>query len=120
MASIVPTKNNRLQDSLQQIVLSVNYVTASKVTELLRVHTNDTLLRLLYKMELPMPQNLIHIGIDDFAFKKRNLYGTLIVNQDTTHSITTLEDLEKEVVMAPLSYASAISLTLSYVKQAED
>jgi len=129
-------KTNRLQNLLQQIVLSANCVTASKVTELLRFHTShDTLLRLLFKMELPTPQNLIRIGIDDFAFKKRNRYGTLIVDQDTRRPITILESREKEPVAewlkqhpsiqmvsrdGSISYASAISEALPHAQQVAD
>ncbi|MFY0126901.1 transposase family protein [Bacillus cytotoxicus] len=66
-------KTNRLQEILQKIVLSINCTTASKVTESLGFQTShDTLLRLLYKMEPSTYQNLFNIGIDDFAFKKRN------------------------------------------------
>ena len=89
---------NRLQDLLQQVVLSANSMAASKVAKLLRIHTShDTLLHLLYKIELPMLQNLIRIGIDDFAFKKCNRYGTLIVDQDTRRPVTILESRGRAV-----------------------
>jgi len=52
----IKEERNHLQDFLQRIALAVNYLNTSKVTELLRVHaSHDTLLRLLYKMELSMP-----------------------------------------------------------------
>lgn len=92
-------KTSRLQDLLRKIVLSANCVTVSKVTELLGLRTShDTLLRLLYKLELPTQQTLIYIEIDDFAFKKRNRYGTLIINQDTRRPVMILESRTKEHV----------------------
>ncbi|MGY1423665.1 ISL3 family transposase [Bacillus cereus] len=129
-------KTNRLQELLQKIVLSANCTTASKVTESLGVHaSHDTLLRLLYKIEPPTQQNLLNIGIDDFAFKKRNRYGTLIIDQDTNRPITILESRTKEDVVKWLkqhpniqvvsrdgstSYASAISEALPHAQQVAD
>ncbi len=69
------------------------------MTESLGFHTRrDTLLRLLYKMEPPTYQNLFNIGIDDFAFKKRNRYGALIIDQDTRRPITILESHTKKTL----------------------
>lgn len=100
-------KTNRLQDLLRKIVLSTNCVTVSKVTESLGIRTShDTLLRLLYKIEPPIQQNLVHIGIDDFAFKKRNRYGTLIIDQDTRRPVMILENRTKDDVMEVLSKVS--------------
>ncbi|KMT50232.1 hypothetical protein TU51_04230 [Bacillus cytotoxicus] len=129
-------KTNRLQEILQKIVLSTNCTTASKVTESLGFQTShDTFLRLLYKMEPPTYQNLFNIGIDDFAFKKRNRYGTLIIDQDTRRPITILESCTKEEVVewlkqhptiqivsrdGSISYASAISEALPHAQQVAD
>ncbi|MED3793795.1 transposase [Niallia alba] len=111
-------------------------MTVSKVTELLGFQTShDTLLRLLYKLELPAQQTLVHIGIDDFAFKKRNRYGTLIIDQDTRRPVMILENRTKENVAEWLkqhpaiqtvsrdgstSYASAISEALPNAQQVAD
>lgn len=129
-------KTNRLQDLLQQIVLSANCMTVSKVTKLLGFRTShDTLLRVLYKLELPAQQTLVHIGIEDFAFKKRNRYGTLIINHDTRRPVMILESRTKENVTEWLkqhpaiqtvsrdgstSYASAISEALPNAQQVAD
>ncbi|ENQ3107291.1 hypothetical protein ACEOWJ_003374 [Bacillus cereus] len=37
--------------------------------------------------------------MDDFAFKKRNNSGTLIVNQETKKPVAILEGRSKEVVI---------------------
>ena len=51
------------------------------------------MIRLLLKRyeSLPVPEVGDVIGVDDFAYKKRHAYGTIIVNEKTHEPITLLD-----------------------------
>ena len=55
--------------------------------------SGDTVIRLLLKRyeSLPVPEVGDVIGVDDFAYKKRHAYGTIIVNEKTHEPITLLD-----------------------------
>ena len=55
--------------------------------------SGDTVIRLLLKKyeNLPEPETGDVIGVDDFAYKKRQKYGTIIVNKKTHEPIALLE-----------------------------
>ena len=48
-------------------------------------YSGDSVIRLLLKRLEAMPEPEVGsvIGVDDFAFKKRNTYGTIIVDAQT-------------------------------------
>ena len=51
------------------------------------------MIRLLLKRYQAMEHDFIgdKIGIDDFAYKKRHTYGTIIVDEETHNPITLLD-----------------------------
>ena len=55
--------------------------------------SGDTVIRLLLKRYSAQPAKTCGsvIGIDDFAFKKRHTYGTIIVDEETHNPITLLD-----------------------------
>lgn len=55
--------------------------------------SGDTVIRLLLKRYemLPEPEVGDVIGVDDFAYKKRHTYGTIIVNEKTHEPLTLLD-----------------------------
>lgn len=55
--------------------------------------SGDTVIRLLLKRYQAMEHDFIgdKIGIDDFAYKKRHTYGTIIVDEETHNPITLLD-----------------------------
>lgn len=69
--------------------------------------SGDTLLRLSKKWEPYIDKETIHsIGIDDFAFKKKHHYGTVIIDLDTGKVIDILntrspEEIQKELDKYP-------------------
>ena len=62
--------------------------------------SGDTVIRLLLKRYevLPSPETGDVIGVDDFAYKKRHTYGTIIVNEKTHEPITLLDGRDGETL----------------------
>ena len=77
--------------------------------------SHDSVLRMLknnpvYNGEAIIPDTVKHIGIDDFSFKKRLSYGTLICDLDTKKIIEVLPERTKECVLAFLEKHPHIEL----------
>ena len=55
--------------------------------------SGDTVIRLLLRKYevLPGPEVGDVIGVDDFAYKKRHTYGTIIVNEENHEPIALLD-----------------------------
>ncbi|MCE4092461.1 ISL3 family transposase (plasmid) [Priestia megaterium] len=129
-------KTKRLQEMLKSIVLSTSCKVASRLSKHLGIVTgHHTLLRLLHRLKLPSYEPPVHIGIDDFAFKKRCRYGTIIINQETRRPMAILNGRDKETVVKWLeqhptiqmvtrdgssTYAKAISQALPHAYQITD
>ena len=47
---------------------------------------------------MPSPETGDVIGVDDFAYKKRHTYGTIIVNEKTHEPITLLDGRDGETL----------------------
>ena len=62
--------------------------------------SGDTVIRLLLKRFELQKSSVVGdvIGIDDFAYKKRHTYGTIIVNEETHEPITLLEGRDGETL----------------------
>ena len=62
--------------------------------------SGDTVIRLLLRRyeSLPDPEVGDAIGIDDFAYKKRHTYGTIVVNEKTHEPIALLDGRDGETL----------------------
>lgn len=58
----------------------------------------DTLLRLLRAAPLPAVTDLRALGIDDFAMRKRQVYGTIFVDMETHRPVDMVEGREANTV----------------------
>jgi len=54
--------------------------------------SRNTLLRLVRKMPLPSVDSIQTLGVDDFAFRKRQTYGTILVDLEQSRPIALLKD----------------------------
>jgi len=58
--------------------------------------SDSTLLRLINKAPLPPLDQLKAVGVDDWAYKKRDRYGSILVNLDTGKIVDLLPDREEK------------------------
>jgi transposase len=60
--------------------------------------SRDTLLRLVHRLPLPVVPPLSAIGIDDWAHRKRQRYGTIIVDLAQRRPVALLNDREADTL----------------------
>jgi transposase len=97
--------------------------------------SRDTILRLVRRHQLPDPPTSQVVGIDDWAWKRRQRYGTLICDLESRQPIDLLADRSVETVSAwfqahphvkivsrdgSSEYASAITKGAPHVRQVSD
>jgi len=97
--------------------------------------SRDTILRLVRRHQLPDPPKSPIVGIDDWAWKRRQRYGTLICDLESRQPIDLLADRSVETVSAwfqahphveivsrdgSSEYASAITKGAPHARQVSD
>jgi transposase len=77
---------NRLREALRALSFATSVEAASRLVRHIGMKTSpSSLLRIQKSTSLPEPAPFTRIGIDDFAFRKRKTYGTIIINLDTRY-----------------------------------
>lgn len=85
---------DRLEDFLCTLAIETSCNASARIMKAMNVKVSrDTIIRLLIKRysEQPVPVAGSVIGVDDFAFKKRHTYGTIIVDESTHKPVAVLE-----------------------------
>ncbi|WP_313757312.1 transposase [Tissierella sp.] len=79
----------------------VSSVSAAQILKSdMTIVSKGTICNLLKKMPVSMDKNgIIRVCIDDFAFKKRYSYGTIMVDLDSHRIIDILDSRDKEPVI---------------------
>jgi transposase len=86
-------RTNQLTELLYAVSVEVGAEVAYRVLKLLQIRVSgDTLLRVLRQKPIPPSHDLRVIGVDDWAFKRRRNYGTIIVNLETHQVVDLLPD----------------------------
>ena len=86
---------DRLSALLTSLTLQLSGCSAERLCGLLRVEVSDTTLgRLLQNQPIQEPLTPKILGIDDWALKKRNRYGTILVDLECHKIIDLLRDRE--------------------------
>lgn len=91
----------RCADFICTLALETSCEGCARICKTLGIRTSgDTVIRLLLRKYecLPKPETGDVIGVDDFAYKKRNTYGTIIVNEKTHESVALLEGRDGEAL----------------------
>lgn len=93
-------RTNRLQSTLQHLGLALGGEAGARVgTHLGLASSPSSLLRLLRQVEVPAPASpATAIGIDDWAYKRRRRYGTLIGDLETGKPLELVPDRTVQTV----------------------
>lgn len=128
--------SKRLERKLLKIALLVGGNSGAILCKTLNIPISSSgLIRLIHQQELTKPEASDALGIDDWAYKKGNVYGTAIVDLVQHKIIDLLPDREASTVEAWLKerpttkiitrdrfsgYATGITNALPYVTQVAD
>lgn len=92
----------RLTEVLTHLGLLVNAHDARRVGEVLGLPGSATGYLHLAHTNVPQPMVATAVGIDDFAFRRGQSYGTLVVDLDSHRPVDVLTERSLEVVRAYL------------------
>jgi transposase len=82
---------------LNEIALALGGIAGERLSHKLHYEVSrSTLLRSLARLPLPAIGSLKTVGVDDFSFRRRKSYGTLIVDLDLHRPIAILPSREAE------------------------
>lgn len=93
----------RLADFICTLALEASCEGCAKICHETGIQiSGDTVIRLLLKRYESQATSVVGdiIGIDDFAYKKKHTYGTIIVNEETHEPVTLLEGRDGETLRA--------------------
>lgn len=101
----------RLTQQQQQLGLALGGNPSARLSsELDRGASRNTFLRLVRRLPLPEPAAPEVIGIDDWAWRKGQRYGTIIVDLERQCPIALLEDRDAETLAAFLKQHPTIRI----------
>jgi transposase len=89
----------RLVERLRALGLALGGTAGTRLTPRFGVPASrDTLLRLVRGLPLPVVPPLCVIGVDDWAHRKRQRYGTIIVDLERRRPVALLNDREADTL----------------------
>ena len=92
-------KTQRLVTVLQAIGMAVGGQVGARLTHRLGLPVSrDTLLRLVRRLPLPGIPPLRAIGVDDWAHRKRQRYGTIVVDLERRRPVALLNDRDADTL----------------------
>jgi transposase len=92
-------KTHRLIAALQAIGVALGGQAGARLAHRLGLPASrDTLLRLVRRLPLPTVPPLSAIGVDDWAHRKRQRYGTIVVDVERRRPVALLNDREAETL----------------------
>jgi transposase len=128
--------SNRLLESLKAIGLSASAEVSERLTPRLAMPVKaSTLLCYLRTIPDPPRTNVTSLGIDDFALRRGDTYGTILINAETGKPLDLLPDRTSEAVSPWLAshpeiqvvsrdratgFAEAVSQVLPHATQVAD
>jgi transposase len=128
--------SHRLLEALKALGLSASAEVSERLAPRLAMPVKaSTLLRYLRTIPDPPRTNVISLGIDDFALKRGDKYGTILINAETSKPLDLLPDRTAEAVSPWLEshpeiqvvsrdratgFAEAVSQVLPHATQVAD
>lgn len=104
-------RTKRCENQLQTIGLMLGGNAGARLARVLGMSvSSDTLLRLVRTLEVPQRATPEALGIDDFALRKGQKYGTVLVDLEQQHLVDLLPDREKATVKAWLKAHPGVKL----------
>lgn len=92
-------KTHRLIAALQALGVALGGQAGARLAHRLGLPVcRDTLLRLVRRLPLPVIPLLQAIGVDDWAHRKRQRYGTIVVDLERQRPVALLNDREAETL----------------------
>jgi len=92
---------NRLREAFIDLGLATSAQVCTRLAPKLGMQVSaSTLLRFLRTVSCPAPLSVRILGIDDWAWKKGQIYGTLLVDLEQRKPIELLPDRREETVTA--------------------
>jgi len=92
-------KTHRLVTALQAIGVALGGQVGARLSARLGfAASRDTLLRLVRRLPLPGSLTLRAIGVDDWAHRKRQRYGTMVVDLEHRRPVALLHDREADTL----------------------
>lgn len=87
----------RLVQQLTAVGLALGGAAGARLGEQLKCRvSHTTLLRFIFRVPLPLPTTPQTLGVDDFSFRKRHSYGTILVDLDNSRPMALLQGREAE------------------------
>lgn len=103
--------SNRLLEELKAIGLSASAEVSERLGPQLGMQVKaPTLLRYLRTIPDPPKTEVTSLGIDDFALRRGDTYGTILINAQTRNPLDLLPDRTAEAVMPWLATHSEIEV----------
>jgi transposase len=99
LVAVSARKTCRLVAALQAIGRALGGQAGARLAHRLGLPASrDTLLRLVRRLPLPVVAPLRAIGVDDWAHRKRQRYGTIVVDLERRRPVALLHDREAETL----------------------